>query len=286
VGLRVLEAEPDELGEGPIWAAREQALYWVDVVGCRVRRRGLAGDERRWELPGEVGCLVLGGAGSALVTLSDGVHRLVLEGGALTHLGDPLPDPRTAYNDGACDSTGRFWFAGFDNREREPLSGLFSLDPDGSFTCHDTGYVVGNGIGFSLDETTLYATDSGRRSIFAYDLDVDRGLARRRRAFATDPRGAGVPDGLAVDVEGRVWSAKWDGCRITRYRPDGTIEAELRLPVRRPTNLAFGGPSGTTAYVTTARYGLVGSAAEPPAGSLLAFEAGVTGAPVHRFASG
>ena len=33
--------------------------------------------------------------------------------------------------------------------------------------------------------------------------------------------------------------AQWDGSRLTRYLPGGTVERRIRLPVRRPTSLAF-----------------------------------------------
>ena len=50
-----------------------------------------------------------------------------------------------------------------------------------------------------------------------------------------------VPDGLTVDSEGYIWSAKWDGWKVIRYAPDGSIDQEIAMPVQRPTSCMFGG---------------------------------------------
>ncbi|WP_307873463.1 SMP-30/gluconolactonase/LRE family protein, partial [Burkholderia sp. Se-20378] len=42
-----------------------------------------------------------------------------------------------------------------------------------------------NGMGWSPDGSTMYVTDSGRRTIFAYDFDVDAGRLSNARPFAT-----------------------------------------------------------------------------------------------------
>ena len=91
---------------------------------------------------------------------------------------------------------------------------------------------------------------------------------------------------MTVDSEGCLWSAHWDGWRITRYRPDGSIKEVYELPVQRPTSLVFTGPALRSVVVTSAAV-----AAEPDAGTegqiedgdLLAFEAEVQGLACPRF---
>ncbi len=61
-----------------------------------------------------------------------------------------------------------------------------------------------------------------------------------------------MPDGLAVDSEGFVWSAHWDGWRITRYDPGGAVDRIIPFPGPRPTSVCFGGPDLRTLYVTSA----------------------------------
>jgi sugar lactone lactonase YvrE len=95
-----------------------------------------------------------------------------------------------------------------------------------------------------------------------------------------------VPDGLTVDAEGGVWSAKWDGWRLVRYAPDGSVDRVVPMPVQRPTSVAFGGPDLATLYVTSARIGLDGAALRqaPLAGALFSLDPGVRGLPEPEYA--
>ncbi len=125
-----------------------------------------------------------------------------------------------------------------------------------------------------------------RRTIFAYDFDVDSGRIGNRRLFADCAGQPGAPDGSAVDAEGFLWNAQWDGWRLVRYAPDGRVDRMLPLPVQKPTSCAFGGPDLTTLYVTSAIWDLSpeARAAQPHAGGLLALDLGVRGLPCTRFA--
>ena len=56
---------------------------------------------------------------------------------------------------------------------------------------------------------------------------------------------------MTVDAAGNVWSAEWNGSRVTCYRPDGAVAREIPLPTPRITSVAFGGPDFADLYVTT-----------------------------------
>jgi D-xylonolactonase len=66
------------------------------------------------------------------------------------------------------------------------------------------------------------------------------------------PADEGIPDGLAVDAQGFVWSAQWYGGRIVRYDPDGKEERRISVPAKQTSSLAFGGPDRTDIYITSA----------------------------------
>jgi sugar lactone lactonase YvrE len=125
----------------------------------------------------------------------------------------------------------------------------------------------------------MYFTDSGARRIYLYDFDLARGEIADRRIFVQLPEGGGVPDGLAVDAEGFVWSAHWDGWRVTRYDPDGKVDRVVEMPVPRPTSCCFGGPDLATLFVTSARIRLSARqlADAPLSGGVFALRAGVRG---------
>jgi sugar lactone lactonase YvrE len=163
---------------------------------------------------------------------------------------------------------------------------LWRIDASGTAEKMDDGFHICNGLGWSPDDTRMYFTDSGKRKIWVYDYDIDAGRIANRRLFAETPEETGVPDGLAVDAEGHVWSANWDGWSITRYAPDGQVNKMINLPVPRPTSCAFGGPDMTTLYITTARIRLSASVLleAPLSGSVLAVETGVRGQVEPRFA--
>ncbi len=64
-------------------------------------------------------------------------------------------------------------------------------------------------------------TDSTRKVIYTYDDDLIRGEIDRRRVWVDSCEESGVPDGLCIDLDGCVWSARWDGWRISRYDHQG-----------------------------------------------------------------
>jgi sugar lactone lactonase YvrE len=275
------------LGEGPVWSAAESALYWIDIVGRRVYRLAdgdpdaAPAEPRWWDLPAKPGCVALRQAGGLLVALQSGVHALDLETGALSLLVAPEPErPGNRLNDGAADALGRFWVGSMDDGERAASGALYRIEPDGTCARVLDRLGVSNGIDWSRDGRTMYHTDSSARTITAYDYDPGSGEITRPRTFAED-RDC-YPDGLTVDAEGYVWSAKWDGWRVVRYDPDGAVDQVVHLPVQRPSCVAFGGPGLDRLYVTSARMRLSEAelVAGPLAGALLVLdEPGATGVP-------
>jgi len=79
------------------------------------------------------------------------------------------------------------------------------------------------------------------------------------RIFAHLPPGCGEPDGSAIDADGYLWNAEWGASRIVRYRPDGSIERAVAVPVSQPTCPAFGGPGLDQLFVTSALVDLLES---------------------------
>ncbi len=266
----------------------EDALYWVDIANHRLQRwHPETSDYRRWSLPSEIGSFALrercGAEDGAVVALRNGFHLLDLGSNALTPLHDPEPEKEeNRFNDGKCDPAGRFW-AGTMGDGDAPTAALYRLDPDGA--CHTvrTGVKISNGLGWSPDGATMVYTDTPLRTIVAFDFDVETGTLSRERVFATVQDG--FPDGLTVDSEGFVWSAIWDGWRIDRFAPDGSLERSVRLPVQRPTSCTFGGADLTELFITSAKDGLSDAelSEQPEAGHLFRVQTQVAGLPAFRF---
>ncbi|MDO8210332.1 SMP-30/gluconolactonase/LRE family protein [Conexibacter sp. CPCC 206217] len=270
--ISILEHPRCQLGEAPVWCPDDGgALYWADIFGCTIHRLAMDGAHRAWATPTRVGALALHADGGLVAGLKNGIHLLDADadvgggepsggaaGGAtaaaaLRLLVDPeaeLPDNR--YNDCAVDAAGRLWIGSLDDTGVPGNGALHRLDADGTATTMVSGVGLANGLGFSPDGTRLYFTDTSARAIHVYDHDPDTGRLGARRLFARDADGDGLPDGLAVDAEGHVWSAKFGGGTVVRYRPDGAIERVQELPVSNPTSVAFGGAALDRLYITTA----------------------------------
>jgi sugar lactone lactonase YvrE len=275
------------LGEGPVWWPERDALLFVDIKKPAIHLWSAGGERKAWPMPCEVGCIALRAKGGLVAALRSGLALVELEPLAVTTIAAPEANlPGNRFNDGKCDPMGRLWAASMDDAEKNTSGAVWRLDADHSVTRGFDGFMVGNGLGWSPDGRTMYFTDSARRIIEARAYEPATGRFGPARVFARVAEDAGYPDGLTVDADGHVWSAHWDGWRVTRYRPDGTVERVVDMPVPRPTCPAFGGKDLATLYVTSASVGLSDEqlAAAPLSGALFAFEPGVRGRPEPRFA--
>jgi len=273
------------LGEGPLWHPDEQALYWVDIEGHRFHRLTPAtGQHEVFEVGLPVGTLAFRQIGGLILATKNGFAYWDEDKQSLEFFNDPETDkPDARFNDGAVDRQGRFWAGTLGDGSN---NNLYRLDPDGSLHTMETGLTVSNGIGWSPDNKTMYFTDSMPRMIYAYDFDAATGAIENRRPFIHTPDEPGVPDGLTVDSQGLIWSARWGGWKITRYDPDGKVEREIQVPAQRPTSCTFGGPDLNELYVTSASVGIdwLERVKQPEAGNLFRIHVDVKGLPEPKFA--
>jgi len=277
------------LGEGPLWDVEEQRLYWIDSFDRRVFRCTVDGREiRAWDVPQKIGSMALRKSGGAVVSLARGFHFLDFQTGEVALIDDPEPDkPNNRLNDGKVDKAGRFVAGSMDTLEEGPNGALYSLGADLKVTKLDSGIIVSNGPCWSPDGGIFYFTDSWSGEIRAYDYDRKAGTLANRRTFCRRPDDGGACDGATVDAEGCLWSAHVYVGRVVRYRPDGSVERVIEMPVKKITSVMFGGPDLDILFVT--------SMARPPLprfpgdgvarGSLFAVRGlGVRGVPEPRFA--
>lgn len=288
IPLRNVLAVRSRLGEGPSWDAETEALWWVDIHNHRVHRFAPeAGEDTVYEVGESVGCVHPATGGRVVLGLRRSVALLDPATGALERVASLLPErPGLRLNDGKCDARGRLWIGSM-SKETGGAS-LFRVDPDGGVREVERGLTISNGLGWSPDGRFFYLTDSPARTIYAFDFDLDAGEISGRRVFARLPDEDPVPDGLAVDAEGCVWSAQWDGGCLVRFAPDGGELLRVRVPVPRPTSCAFGGRDGGDLYVTTASVGMTEDEVEDAfeSGDLFVLRPGVTGPPSTPFGGG
>ncbi len=288
--IEVLVDVKTTLGEGPLWDAEQERLYWIDSFDGRVFRSTVDGREvRAWDVPQKIGSMALRNDGQgAIVSLQRGFHALDFRSGEVTPIHDPEPDqPGNRLNDGKVDRRGRFVAGSMDTQEEGANGALYSLSTDFKVTKLDTGIVCSNGPCWSPDGRTFYFQDTWSGEIWAYDYDLETGAATNRRVFAkVDISKGGAADGSTVDAEGFLWNALvYDG-RLVRYAPDGSVDRIIDMPVKKVTSVMFGGANLDILFVT--------SMAKPPLprfpgdgvlrGSLFAIhDLGIRGLPEMRF---
>ncbi len=243
-------------GEGPLWHPNEQRVYWVDIPRGRLfRYTPETGEhEQCFESPtangGALGGFTIQEDGALLLFMARGAVKLWREG-ELTTILDEIPDEvTTRFNDVIADPEGRVFCGTMPTQSR--LGRLYRLDPDRTLTKLLDGIGVSNGMGFTPDLQHFYYTDSPTRNIYIFDYDRATGDISNQRIFVQTPDGEGVPDGLTVDADGYVWSARWDGGMLVRYTPDGEEALRIAFPARKVSSVTFGGPDYTDIYVTTA----------------------------------
>lgn len=274
------------LGEGPFWDIPSQALYWVDIA-ARQALRLMDGQLRVWQLPEHVSAFIPCESGDALVTLSSGVYRLDLTTEALTLLCVADPQAGNRGNEARCDAQGRLWLGTMQNNIGEqgedlPITrrsgGLFRVDADARVTPLLTGLGIPNTLLWNEEGSQVHFGDSMDGTLYQHSIRSDGQLEAAQVWFAPHERGG--PDGSAMDSEGYIWNARWDGSCLLRLTPSGEVDRIIELPVSRPTSCVFGGPDLTTLYITSAASPLD----HPLDGAVLAIEVDVPGKPCTRFA--
>ena len=275
-----------KLGEGPLWSARERALWFVDIKGCSVHRYDeTTRKTQTWQAPEQVGFIVAASGGRFICGLKSGLHRFEPDSGQFQLLTLVDADqPNNRLNDGYVDAAGRLWFGTMDDDEVNPTGSLYRFDAAGLQRCDD-GYVITNGPATSPDGRTLYHIDTLKRVIYAFALAADGSLSKRR-VFARLAESDGYPDGPVVDATGCIWVGLFGGWGVNRYSPAGELLSKLSLPVANCTKVAFGGDDLQTLYITTAWKGLAPAqrARQPLAGGLFAARVDTPGLPANLFA--
>jgi sugar lactone lactonase YvrE len=257
----------DQLGEGLLWSARENAVYWVDILAPAVHRLAL-GDETvsSWTIPEKIGWVLERSERPGFIAgLQSGFHELTLDPLVCRRLLDPEPGlPNNRLNDAKVDHLGRIWAGTMDCAEEHDTGALYRLEADLSVSRQDSGYIVTNGPALSPAHDVFYHTDSPRGVVYRFTFTAE-GEIRDKTVFLRFPADWGFPDGMTVDAQGALWVAHWGGGRVSRFTPDGKLDRVITLPASQVTNCVFAGAELDRLFVTSAA---TGKADEALAGSL------------------
>ena len=250
------------LGECPVWSVKEQVLYFADILAPAIHRFDpVSGEHKLLPMPEHTGCFGLREKGGFIAAMRTGIFLLDKEGNVEKKVADSPTEPsKSRFNDGRVDPWGRFW-CGTIWEPRDSLNGkLCRVDSNLNCEVKAGDVLVSNGLAFSPDKQSMFHSDTPNHVLYRYPLDVQTGeiTAPREvvRNFEKPSEGqiyGGRPDGAAFDSEGCYWSAQFDGGRVLRLSAQGEILAEVMLPVRWPTMVAFGGADLKTLFITSSR---------------------------------
>src|SRR5262245_14515315 len=120
------------LGEGPVWDAPEQRLYWVDIARREIHRFDPAsGGDDCFPIAQPPGSLAVREKGGLIVAAGSGFHSFDLDSGRLTQVAEVEPrQPQNRFNDGKTDPRGRFWAGTMHRDVALPTGALYRLDVD------------------------------------------------------------------------------------------------------------------------------------------------------------
>jgi sugar lactone lactonase YvrE len=282
----------DACGEGAVWHAAHEAVYWADINRFLIHRFTPSDFcVRTWFFDEPVTAL----------TLTDRAEVLAVVLGSSVILWEPLTDirhdpifhldgwPKVRLNDARADPRGSLWLGSMRNNVNPDGSAcaiggqdgaLFRLDPDGKCKIWRRDLGIANTLAWSPDHRRFYFGDSLANIVWVHDYDPATGaITKERPLFQGFSRG--LPDGSTVDSEGYLWNCRFFGGCVVRVAPDGKIDRVVEMPAKNVTTCTFGGADLKTLYVTTAR--LEAPAADRLAGGLYAIQMEVAGQPENCF---
>jgi len=255
--LNYIQNSKSILGEGPFYKEDENSLYWSDIKDKRIYKYDLESKEvEHFQFTKPIGSFAFTSYNTLLATTNEGYEYLNLDTKEITPFNNPEKDLiNNRFNDGKCDAYGRYFAGTMDNNEEKITGSLYCLDKN-VIVKKEKDLFISNGLGWNKDSSKFYLTDSPKRVIYVYDYDLKTSSMSNKKVFVKIKEEDGYPDGLCLDEEDYIWSAHWAGSKITRYKPDGSIDRIIELPVPNVTSCCFGGKDFKTLFITTAQKGL------------------------------
>lgn len=269
------------LGECPVWDAKTQSLYWLDIL----QKKMYVDNELFAEFDDLVGCFALCKNGHFILGKRASFIDFEPATGKETVLYSLNESLDNRINDGKCDPLGRFIAGTMDMKETNASGTLYSFD-NHNIRALFNNVTISNGMAWSPDYKTFYYIDTPTREIKAFEYDVKTGEIANPRVAIRIPKLYGWPDGMTSDAQGNLWIVLWGGSQITKWNPrKGELLEKISVPVLQPSSCVFGGENMNELFITSARKELseVDLEKYPLSGGLFKIETDVEGMPMFEF---
>lgn len=271
-----------------MWDDRRERCCWVDIEGRAVYEMDWESRQVvRFQLERRVSLVVPGKGDYLIAALEGGVFRLDTREERSPQL---LSDLDIAWhnlrcNDGSCDSRGRLWVGTMDLQGRPGAGSVYSIDNNRRVKEKISEVTISNGIVWSADNKRMYFIDSITREVRSFLFNEHSGDIRYENTPIIVPEKMGLPDGMAIDREDKLWVAFWGGYGVGRFDPStGSMIDFIEVPAPHTTSCCFAGPLLDHLVITTARQDMTAGELQscPDSGSVFIAKPGVKGIPSYR----
>lgn len=254
--LEILDGAEGILSESIVWHPKEEVLYWVDIIGKKLNKYNLTDRENiSLDIDSMIGTVVPVDSGGVVYATESGLyfynlfHTQKIANPPFSELNN------MRFNDGKCDSYGRFWIGTMDKDASAKKGNLYVFN-NNKWVKKIVNTTISNGITWYKNKF-MYYIDSFEKQIVRYDFDHKKGEIKNQKVIINFPNSMGLPDGMTIDSNGNIWVAMWGGFAVLCINPnDGKIVDKIVLPVPNVSSCSFGGSDLKTLIITTAKQGL------------------------------
>ena len=285
------EAQPflnmtNQLGEGAIWNHITQEFWHIDIEGQSFFITDISTKKTvTYPLDEKIGTIVPSSTGPILA-LASGIYAYDLASGNQSKIVNPEDSiDNIRFNDGKCDAKGRLWVGSMGLDQKQYRASLYKINNDGSAQQMLDSITISNGIVWTSDQKTMYYIDTPDENVKAFDFNLETGSISNERVVI-EIGGIGFPDGMAIDAEGMLWIALWNGNIVSRWNPNtGKMIGQVNVPAHNITSCAFGGSNLDSLFITSARVDMTKDELEtyPLSGSVFVVVPGMKGVKSNSF---
>jgi len=259
------------LGESPFYDERTGVFSFVDILADRFYRMDSFGQLKEFDAGQPIGAAVPGKkVGTYLLAGKSGLYlfgeNMIADEEAMGVPGEmecvlDLSGEYLHYqrsNDAKADPRGRVFFGSAVGADGyEPSGNLYRYDPESKdkVKVAQPNTRISNGMAWSKDRKHFYFSDSLYHAVFSYEYDIETGeITDRKELFRIED---GVPDGMCIDSDDRIWLAIWGGRRIECHSSiDGSLCAVVHVEAENVTSCCF--VKDGLLYITTSQNGQTG----------------------------
>ncbi len=247
----VLVEDAGKFAQNLWWDERDESLWWTDVAGGCLQRFNLQTRMQSaiYEGP-NVGAFLPQEDGTWLLFREKDIALLDFDRHAqVVPLVENVRVDGDRFNEVIADSHGRV-LVGTLRNGRPNGAGIYRLGDGGSLAKVLGGTGESGGMGWNEKGDVLYWTCGTTKTICRCRYDAKRGALTSRQVFHECMPDEGTPAGLAVDVDGTLWSARRDAGVILKIAGDRRLMGQVTFPARHVTSLAFGGTDYRTVFAS------------------------------------